>query len=92
MPDDEFPTREELIALFKEWETDYALRREEEANRRLPPAASGEPSRKSAEILPFPVPAHPWPSEIAKEARRAPQADGPPAKDKCSDHDKGHSM
>ena len=93
MPDDEFPTREELIELFKEWETDYALRREEEANRRLPSAASGgakEPQR-SAEILPFPAARarQPWPSEIVKEAKRAPQADGP-AKDKGNDS--SHSM
>jgi hypothetical protein len=34
MPDEKFPTKAELHALFKEWEQDYALRRREDAHSR----------------------------------------------------------
>ena len=34
MPDREFMSKEELAALFKEWEQDYALRRREDAHSR----------------------------------------------------------
>ena len=34
MPDREFMSKEELTALFKEWEQDYALRRREDAHSR----------------------------------------------------------
>ncbi len=34
MPDREFKSKEELAALFKEWEQDYTLRRREDAHSR----------------------------------------------------------
>jgi hypothetical protein len=91
MPDEEPMTREEQKKLFEEWEQDYALRREENANRRLPPAANTTKARHSAEILPFPspVPSHPWPSEIAKTHRQSPRKKQPA---KITDQDTGHSM
>jgi hypothetical protein len=91
MPDEEPMTREEQKQLFEEWKQDYALRREENANRRLPPAAKTPEARRTAEILPFPspVPPHPWPSEIAKTTRQTEPAQRP-ATDKSKDN--GHSM
>jgi hypothetical protein len=91
MPDEEPMTRDEQKKLFEEWEQDYALRREENANRRLPPAANTPEARRTAEILPFPSlgPPHPWPSEIAKTTRRTEPAQ---RRDKTTDQDTGHSM
>ncbi len=94
MPDDEFMTREETKALFQEWETDYALRREEDANRRLAPpvSASHAQKRPSADILPFPSagPPRPWPSDVARSARHS-EPDQQP-KDQGTSHDTGQSL
>jgi hypothetical protein len=90
MPDEEPMTREEQKKLFEEWEQDYALRREENANRRLPPAANTPEARRTAEILPFPSPAppHPWPSELAKGSRHKSATQ---QRDKTTEQDTGHS-
>ncbi len=93
MPDDEFMTSEETKELFKEWETDYALRREEDANRRLAPPGNASPTEKQplADILPFPSagPPRPWPSDVARSARSS-EPDQQP-KDQGTSHDTGQS-
>lgn len=94
MPDDdEFKTEAERKALFEEWATDYALRREENNQRRLEPNVGIQPPRPSAEILPFPAarPRETWPSEAVKAGRPKPseqQQNRQPASDK----DGGHSL
>jgi hypothetical protein len=86
MPDEEFMSREEYQELFREWDEDYALRREEGAHPRLARPASGA----TPEARPTAEPPHPWPSEIASETRQALPDQRP--REKSNGHDTGYSM
>jgi hypothetical protein len=87
MPHEELMARGEQRALFREWEEDYALRKEEDANRRL----ALPDSATAREAPPAAGPPHPWPSEIAG-ATRQPQPDRQRARENDNGRDTGHSM
>lgn len=72
-------TRDEQKKLFREWEADYAARREE--------------TRRERESVPTAGPPETWPSEIAKANRqKQPGPDQGKSNDKANGHDAGHSM
>jgi hypothetical protein len=73
----------DMRELFKEWEEDYGLRREEDANHRLAQPVSGtaQESRPPAGLP------HPWPSEIAKANR---QKQAGPEEGKSNGKPNGH--
>ena len=77
---EKIPTGEERNKLFREWEADYAARREE--------------NRREREGVSSPGPRETWPSEIAKANRNQPGQDHGKndGKEHSRSHDDGHSM